>query len=75
MSNLEELQERRKNVLDAIDAVLITGQSYQIGSRKKSNADLNQLKALLAQLDTEIAAAQSDGSLLPGVRQAYFDGR
>ena len=43
-------------VKTAIRKILIGGQSYQIGSRKLTRADLYQLRKLKEELEAEIAA-------------------
>ena len=50
-------------VKTAIRKILIGGQSYQIGSRKLTRADLYQLRKLKEELEAEIAA-EGDTSLL-----------
>ncbi len=75
MSNMEELLARRRAVHDAILAVLETGQSVQIGSRKVTRADLNALQKWLDRVDQEIAAAQDVSPFFDSAYQVYFDGR
>ena len=58
----------------AIRKILIGGQSYQIGSRKLTRADLYQLRKLKEELEAEIAA-EGDTSLLDNTYVAFFDGR
>ena len=52
-----------------------TGQSYKIGSRQLTRADLSELIALRTRLMQEEAAADSGGSLMAGFKAAEFDGR
>ena len=59
-------------VKTAIRKILI--QSYQIGSRKLTRADLYQLRKLKEELEAEIAA-EGDTSLLDNTYVAFFDGR
>ena len=54
--------------------ILIGGQSYRIGSRKLTRADLYQLRKLKEELEAEIAA-EGDTSLLDNTYVAFFDGR
>ena len=61
-------------VKTAIRKILIGGQSYQIGSRKLTRADLYQLRKLKEELEAEIAA-EGDTSLLDNTYVAFFDGR
>lgn len=70
VSAVELLQE----VKTAIRKILIGGQSYQIGSRKLTRADLYQLRKLKEELEAEIAA-EGDSSLLDNTYVAFFDGR
>lgn len=61
-------------VKTAIRKILIGGQSYQIGSRKLTRADLYQLRKLKEELEAEIAA-EGDTSLLDNTYVAFFDVR
>lgn len=61
-------------VKTAIRKILIGGQSYQIGSRKLTRADLYQLRKLKEELEAEIAA-EGDSNLLDNTYVAFFDGR
>jgi len=58
----------------AITAVLAGGQSYKIGSRSLTRADLAMLKSLRADLRAQIASEDS-GFLLDRTFVAYFEGR
>lgn len=58
----------------AIQAVLIGGQSYKIGSRSLTRADLNLLLATRNDLTAQIAAEEDNG-LFPDTYVAFFDGR
>lgn len=58
----------------AIYKILVGGQSYQIGSRKLTRADLAQLRAMKTELEAEVAA-NGDSSLLDNTYVAFFDGR
>lgn len=57
----------------AIRKILIGGQSYQIGSRKLTRADLYQLRKLKEELQAEVAA-EGDSSLLDNTYVAFFEG-
>lgn len=70
IGTVELLQE----VKTAIRKVLIGGQSYRIGSRTLTRADLYQLRKLKEELEAEIAA-EGDSSLLDNTYVAFFDGR
>ena len=72
-----ELTKRhlRAEVKTAIHAILTTGQSYTIGSRTLTRANITELRKLLASLDAEIAAEENDTPLLGGTYVGFFDGR
>ena len=67
-----------KDMLDqvnkAIYAICVGGQSYKIGSRSLTRADLKQLYAMKNDLTAQMAA-ESSGGLLDDCYVAYFDGR
>lgn len=65
--------ELLKEVTIAIRKILIGGQSYQIGSRKLTRADLYQLRKLKEELQAEVAA-EGDSSLLDNTYVAFFEG-
>lgn len=58
----------------AITKVLVSGQSYKIGSRSLTRADLKMLKSMRDDLQAQIAA-ESDTSLFSDTYVAFFDGR
>ena len=58
----------------AISAVLAGGQSYKIGSRSLTRADLAMMKALRDDLEAQIDSGAADG-LLDRTFVAVFDGR
>lgn len=61
-------------VNNAIYSVLVGGQSYKIGSRQLSRADLNLLYNMKNDLTAQIAAEGST-SLLDDTFVAVFEGR
>lgn len=61
-------------VNNAITAVLVGGQSYKIGSRQLTRADLAMLKAMRDDLEAQVAA-DTPSHLLDRTYVAYFDGR
>ena len=67
-----------KDMLDSINgaimAIMSGGQSYKIGSRSLTRADLKQLYAMRNELTAEIAAGNPTG-LLDDCYAAVFDGR
>lgn len=70
-TNVEELNS--KQVEEAIRAVLYGGQSYQIGNRSLTRANLNELYQLRDKLKAE--EERKESSLLDNCYQVYFDGR
>ena len=58
----------------AIKTILVGGQSYKIGSRSLTRADLAMLNSLRDDLEAQIAADDS-GPLLGRTYVAFFDGR
>lgn len=65
--------EQLKVVKDAIYAIMVGVQSYKIGSRQLTRADLAQLRAMKKELEAEAVQEQTDifGDTFVGV----FDGR
>lgn len=63
-----------EQVNTAISAVLAGGQSYKIGSRSLTRADLSMLKAMREELEAQISDGESTG-LLDRTFVAFFDGR
>lgn len=57
----------------AIAAVLSGGQSYRLGDRSLTRADLKELRALRDELAAR--TEQTEGGLLPRTWVARFDGR
>lgn len=66
--------EMLTEVNNAIYAVLVGGQSYKIGTRQLSRADLSLLYNMKNDLTAQIAAAGST-SLLDDTYVAVFEGR
>lgn len=62
-----------QEVNNAIYAILVGGQSYKIGSRTLTRANVTELKKLRAELESE--SAQSNDGFLEGTYVAFFDGR
>lgn len=58
----------------AIFAVAAGGQSYRIGTRSLTRADLSMLQKMRADLEAQIAAGQSS-EFLSNTYVAVFDGR
>ena len=66
--------EMLEQVNKAIAAVLVGGQSYKIGSRSLTRADLSMLKSMRDDLEAQVAAG-TPSPLLDRTFVAYFDGR
>ena len=66
--------EMLQQVNEAITNVLVGGQSYQIGSRKLTRADLSMLRTLKKELQTEVSA-EGESSILDNTYVVMFDGR
>ena len=66
--------ELLEQVNKAITTVLVGGQSYRIGSRQLTRADLAMLKTLRDDLEAQLAADES-GPLLGRTYVAFFEGR
>ena len=58
----------------AVQAILVGGQSYKIGSRSLTRADLALLLSTRKDLQAQIAA-EGDGCLFSDTYVAFFDGR
>ena len=67
------IEERLAEVDAAISKVLVAGQSYRIGSRQLTRADLDKLYAI--RNDLQAQAAKGTPGLLDDCYVAVFDGR
>ena len=70
----QTLAQRLLEVDTAIHAILLGGQSYKLGTRSLTRADL----ALLRQMRDDLEAqpqTEENGNLLGGVVVAVFEGR
>lgn len=75
MENTEmEPAELLAQVNNAITAVLVGGQSYKIGSRQLTRADLAMLKSMRDELEAQVGQS-TQSRLLDRTYVAYFDGR
>ena len=74
MDGRTTLTEQLAQVNAAIAAVLAGGQSYRLGSRSVTRADLAMLKALRDDLAAQAAQEDAD-ELLSRTYAARFDGR
>ena len=77
MSDVKKMttQELLDNVTEAINAIMIGGQSYKIGSRTLTRANLTELNNLRSDLAAQAAAEKAGGRLLDDCYVAVFDGR
>lgn len=66
--------EMLQQVNEAITNVLVGCQSYQIGSRKLTRADLSMLRTLKKELQAEVSA-EGESSILDNTYVVMFDGR
>lgn len=66
--------ELLEQVNKAITTVLVGGQSYKIGSRSLTRADLALLRNMKSDLEAQVAAEENNG-LLGRTFVAYFEGR
>lgn len=67
-------QQRLSEVNKAIQAVLLGGQSYKLGSRSVSRADLALLKAMRDELEAAISN-EAPTPLFGDTYVAFFEGR
>ena len=74
MSTNTKAAEMLEQVNSAISAVLAGGQSYKIGSRSLTRADLSMLKDMRDDLEAQVVAG-TPSHLLDRTYVAYFDGR
>lgn len=73
MEEEKTTKEKLKEVEDAISAVLVAGQSYKIGSRSVTKAELNTLLGM--QKDLQMQQANPEGGLMDNTYVGVFDGR
>ena len=74
MDNDYTPQQRLQEVNKAIQAVLLGGQSYRIGSRGLSRGGLAPLRAMRGGLEAQIAS-EGNSHLLDNTYVAFFEGR
>ena len=71
MAEIKTKADRLAIVNEAIETILYGGQSYKIGTRSLTRADLSTLLAERDKLEADIKAEQSCG-LFPGTFAADF---
>lgn len=71
---LTSTEEMLDSVNAAIVAIAVGGQSYKIGSRSLTRADLKQLYAIKNDLTAQLAS-QNSGGLLDDCYVGIFSGR
>lgn len=74
MDNDYTPQQRLQEVNKAIQAVLLGGQSYKIGTRSLTRADLALLRSMRDDLEAQIAS-EEHSCLLDNTYVAFFEGR
>ena len=74
MDNDYTPQQRLQEVNKAIQAVLLGGQSYKIGSRSLTRADLALLRSMRDDLEAQIAS-EEHSCLLDNTYVVFFEGR
>ena len=67
-------QQMLVEVNKAIQAVLLGGQSYKLGSRSVTRADLALLRQMRDDLESQLSRGE-ESPLMPDVVMAVFDGR
>lgn len=60
---------------EAINAILLTGQSYRIGSRMLTRANLTELRKLRDEIMRQEATKNTDASLIEGAYVSYLEPR
>lgn len=76
MDNFEDLTPKTMlgEINKAIAKVLAGGQSYKIGSRSLTRADLSELRKLKSDLESELSES-GESDLFGNTVVAFFDGR
>ncbi len=74
METQYDAKQRLSEVNQAIQAVLLGGQSYRLGSRSLTRADLALLKAMRDELEAQLAN-EAPSPLFSDTYAAFFEGR
>jgi len=72
--NTYQPRELLSQVDAAIQNILVGGQSYRLGSRSLTRADLGLLRQMRNELAAQVAG-EDDSCLLPHTCVAFFEGR
>ena len=72
--NETPLTEQGYSPKELLTAVMVGGQSYKIGSRSLTRANLTELRKLRADLAAQVAEEENTG-LLGNTSVAFFEGR
>lgn len=75
LTEAEQKKELLADVNNAIRSVMVGGQSYKIGSRSLTRADLYTLEKMRESLMAEINADNGNTGLLDDCYVGVFDGR
>lgn len=75
MADTSDARKRLAEVRQAIQTVLVGGQSYKIGSTSLTRADLYNLRRMQQELEQEIAEAESGGGIGRCTAAVCFDKR
>lgn len=77
-NNVNNMPTSTEEMLDSVNAAIVAiavgGQSYKIGSRSLTRADLKQLYAIKNDLTAQLAS-QNSGGLLDDCYVGIFSGR
>ncbi|MDO5397458.1 MAG: peptidylprolyl isomerase [bacterium] len=75
MTDTSDAIKRLAEVRQAIQTVLVGGQSYKIGNTSLTRADLYNLRRMQQELEQEIAEAEADGGIGRCTAAVCFDKR
>ncbi len=74
MEGFESKEEQLAVINEAIYKIMVGGQSYKLGSKQLTRADLDTLRQMQLQLRSELAA-EADNGLFADTVVAVFSGR
>lgn len=77
MSDTDTIYQPREllsQVDAAIQTILVGGQSYRLGNRSLTRADLGILRQMRSELAAQVNG-EEDSRLMPGTCVAFFEGR